>query len=170
MEARTALTEVGIPEKAISKLEVIIAQTSGNYALCGSSALAVHARSVGLPTALNVGDLDVVYTGSSNPEWIAQRLEGTLGSPQSKAHTAHGQILLAEIEIEGRESFKIDLVPEKQEFATSYTQLNELSVASLDSLEVSYRLTAEGDHGEKSVAARSKLEIISEIKARLASS
>lgn len=127
-------------------------------------------RSVGLQTQLNVGDLDVVYTGVSHPDWIAQRLEGTLGSPQSKAHTAHGQILLAELEIEGGKSFKIDLVPEKQEFATSYTHINELSVASLDSLEVSYRLTAEGGHGDKSVAARNKLDIISEIKARLASS
>jgi hypothetical protein len=168
-QARKALTEIGIPEKAISKLEVIIAQTSENYALCGSSALAVHMRSVGLQTKLNVDDLDVVYTGSNNTDAIAMHLTDALNSPQSKARATHGQILLAKLQIEGGGSFKIDLVPHKEEFATSFTSINGLSVASLDSLEVSYRLTEEGSHGEKSVAARNKLDIISAIKSALES-
>jgi hypothetical protein len=42
--------------------------------------------------------------------------------------------------------------------------INGLSVASLASLETSYSLTAAGQHGDKSKAARKKLDIISELK------
>lgn len=163
-QAREALIAIGIPEKAISKLELIIEKTNGNYALCGSSALAIHMRSVGLQHELKVGDLDVIYTGEVNKDMIAMKLQEQLSSPNSKANTERGQILLVVLEIEEKVRFKIDLVPKTQAFGTEFTTINGLPVASLASLETSYELTKDDPHGAKSSAAESKLKIIKELK------
>ncbi len=163
-QASSVLKEIGIPEKAINKLEIIISKTYGNYALCGSAALAIHMKSAGLKNEFEVGDLDIVYTGSNNTDSVARDLQPALNSPKSKANTTQGQILLAVLRTEEKGEFKIDLVPQKPEFATEYVTINDLHVASLGSLGVAYSLTEKGQYGEKSKSARRKLDIISELE------
>lgn len=159
-EAQSTLREVGIPEKAIKKLEVIIHKTNENYAICGSAALAIHTNHHRLALNFEVGDLDIVYTGETNTDFVAFDLQGALGSPNTKANTAQGQILIAVLTDENNQKFKIDLVPKKEEFATEFAEINGLSIASLSALKTSYACTASGHYGEKSDAAKAKLETI----------
>jgi hypothetical protein len=106
-KAYTVLKNIGIPEKVIHKLEIIVRKTNSNYALCGSAALAIHMQSAGSKTDLEVGDLDIVYTGSDDSAWIARHLRSVLDTPKSTVDAAHGQILLAVIGTEEKGNFKI---------------------------------------------------------------
>jgi hypothetical protein len=165
---RLTLEGIGIPKEAIEKLNYIQDQMAGNYAICGSAALAIHANNSDVPHKLTVNDLDVVYTGSTNPDSVAMGLKsnGSINSPKSKLFEPQGQILMINLKLQGSENFKIDVVPNKENFATEFVEVGGLSVASLTSLKTSYTFTQSNGNKEKAQAAEYKLGIINSIESK----